>query len=413
MVRLRSSRVIACGDYGKLFIQLNPVNRRIWFKMIFRLTTITLVVLTLLWWQAMARRIRCLRHPRFWLLLWTGFIAAMVLTPPIAFHLGYFLPPVITSTGFLWQVMVLPATLLLAGLDAAYVIIRRRFVADAPPDADRRRFLVGVAAAGPVFLTGGLTTASMWQLGRFRVRDLDLPVTGFPAALNGFTIALVADIHNGPFCTPQMLADIVEQTNSIHNGGPADLVVLGGDLINTTLHDLPPALEMAKALRSRLGTVAIFGNHDGMDSRATFIREMDKSGIPLLIDDCLIIEPLPGTKLQLVGIDWQFTDPDLFASVAAADAKRDRSLFPICLAHHPHAWDEAVRRGLPLTLAGHTHGGQIMLTDSIGGGPLKFRYWKGEHERNGCKLAITNGVGNWFPLRINAPAEILKITLRA
>ena len=63
-------------------------------------------------------------------------------------------------------------------------------------------------------------------------------------------------------------------------------------------------------------------------------------------------------------------------------------------------------------LSAHTHGGQIMLTENIGGGPLKFRYWSGVHHRNGSTLAITNGVGNWFPLRVNAPAEILKVVLR-
>jgi hypothetical protein len=52
-----------------------------------------------------------------------------------------------------------------------------------------------------------------------------------------------------------------------------------------------------------------------------------------------------------------------------------------------------------------------MLTDNIGAGPLRFRYWSGTHRRDGSTLVISNGVGNWFPLRVNAPAEILKIVL--
>ena len=51
------------------------------------------------------------------------------------------------------------------------------------------------------------------------------------------------------------------------------------------------------------------------------------------------------------------------------------------LAHHPHAFDPAAAAGLPLTLAGHTHGGQIMLTDHIGAGPMRFRYWAGEYRK--------------------------------
>jgi predicted MPP superfamily phosphohydrolase len=210
-----------------------------------------------------------------------------------------------------------------------------------------------------------------------------------------------------------MLDDIVQRTNTIHNGGPADLVVLGGDLINTTLRDLPAGLDMATALRGRLGTVAIIGNHDVMDNVAQFAWAVERAGIPLLVDQCMTIEPTPGVRFQLLGVNWQFTDERLNQSVAYVAARRDPALFPICLAHHPHAWDEAVRQGLPLVLSGHTHGGQIMLTDSIGGGPLKFRYWTGTHRRDGSTLVISNGVGNWFPLRVNAPPELLKITLRA
>jgi len=90
---------------------------------------------------------------------------------------------------------------------------------------------------------------------------------------------------------------------------------------------------------------------------------------------------------------------------------RDLTLFPILLAHHPHSWDEAAARGIPLVLSGHTHGGQIMLTPTIGAGPLRFKYWSGLYQKPGSSLIVSNGVGNWFPLRVNAPAEILHITL--
>jgi predicted MPP superfamily phosphohydrolase len=87
--------------------------------------------------------------------------------------------------------------------------------------------------------------------------------------------------------------------------------------------------------------------------------------------------------------------------------------FPILLAHHPHAFDPAAAAGIPLTLAGHTHGGQLMLTESIGFGPQMFRYWSGPYRNpNGSTLVVSNGVGNWFPLRVNAPAEIVHLTLR-
>jgi predicted MPP superfamily phosphohydrolase len=82
------------------------------------------------------------------------------------------------------------------------------------------------------------------------------------------------------------------------------------------------------------------------------------------------------------------------------------------LAHHPHALDEAADAGLPLVLSGHTHGGQLMLTDGIGMGHILFKYISGHYRKGNSQLIVSNGVGNWFPLRTHAPAEIIHLTLR-
>ncbi len=91
---------------------------------------------------------------------------------------------------------------------------------------------------------------------------------------------------------------------------------------------------------------------------------------------------------------------------------RQPDAFPILLAHHPHAFDAAVKADLPLTLAGHTHDGQMMLNRQYGTGPVLFRYWSGLYTRGRSQMIVSNGVGNMFPVRINAPAEIVHITLR-
>lgn len=58
------------------------------------------------------------------------------------------------------------------------------------------------------------------------------------------------------------------------------------------------------------------------------------------------------------------------------------------------------------------HGGQIMLNERLGFGPAMFRYWSGLYQKRGASLVVSNGAGNWFPLRINAPAEVVRLTLR-
>ena len=117
---------------------------------------------------------------------------------------------------------------------------------------------------------------------------------------------------------------------------------------------------------------------------------------------------------QMLGTRWTGGDDgSIYRSVADTCAQRDFSLFPILMAHHPHAWETAAACGIPLVIAGHTHGGQIMLTQNIGGGPIRFRYWTGLHTnpKLNSQLLISNGVGNWFPLRVNAPAEILQVVM--
>ena len=96
--------------------------------------------------------------------------------------------------------------------------------------------------------------------------------------------------------------------------------------------------------------------------------------------------------------------------------QRDPRAFPILLAHHPHAWNYC--GDIPLTLSGHTHGGQLMWDERHGFGPMMFQYWTGLYRRAAMlgrpaqALVVNNGIGNWFPLRSRAPAEILHLTLK-
>ena len=160
----------------------------------------------------------------------------------------------------------------------------------------------------------------------------------------------------------------------------------------------------------------------GLVSLAVPIPRTEKNGvkaagIPLLLNESASVR-VRGHDMQLLGIKWggvgtrRAAQWDVHLDATLPQLHRGDGVFPILLAHHPHAFDRAADAGIPLTLAGHTHGGQLMLTDHIGPGPLMFKYWSGLYRRGSSALVVSNGVGNWFPLRINAPAEILHITLR-
>jgi hypothetical protein len=129
-----------------------------------------------------------------------------------------------------------------------------------------------------------------------------------------------------------------------------------------------------------------------------------------------MVASIRGCPVQFFGIRWmeglgKHRDQLTALQVREIMTRRQPDAFPIFLAHHPHAFDAAVEAGLPLTLSGHTHGGQLMVDSEIGVGPAMFRYWSGLYKKNDSQLVVSNGVGNMFPIRINAPAEVIHLTL--
>jgi predicted MPP superfamily phosphohydrolase len=238
--------------------------------------------------------------------------------------------------------------------------------------------------------------------------DVELP--DLPPELDGLRIAVVADLHVGTFTNGPTVKRIVEATNRLD----ADLILLPGDLINNALADLSDALDAVDNMQSRFGSYLCVGNHDLIEDGAEFVRRV-RARVPLLVNASRIIA-IRGQHVQLLGLPWNRDEVLISSSVHELARHLAPSAFPILLAHHPHAFDAAAAAGFPLTLSGHTHGGQLMLTEGIGFGPLLYRYWSGLYRKpgpNGATLVVSNGVGNWFPLRTGAPAEIIHLTLRS
>jgi predicted MPP superfamily phosphohydrolase len=276
----------------------------------------------------------------------------------------------------------------------------------------RRDFLRFTGAMVPPVFTLSLTSIAMAQLNNVRVRRFALPIVDLPKELDGITIAQVSDMHVGRFTKGEVLQKTVRTVNEMG----ADLVLLTGDLINDSLADLDTGLELARQMEARFGIAIIEGNHDLIENPCEFETRVQASGIPFLLDESTIVN-VRGFPVQLLGLRWtrvygEGRDAAIGAEVRKLLEQRTPDAFPILLAHHPHAFDAAAEAGMPLTLSGHTHGGQLMLNEQLGFGPAMFRYWSGLYERGRSNLIVSNGVGNWFPLRVNAPAEIVHLTLR-
>ena len=326
------------------------------------------------------------------------------------------------ATLFIWHMIVLPLLLFLAvvllPIVAMMALIRSaRRLGNFNPAAvtesralSRRQFLGVALAAAPPLFNLSLATIAMRQLDQFRVRRFILPIAGLPSDLHGLTITQISDMHVGRFTSGRVLREMVRVVNELR----ADLVLLTGDLINDALVDLERALDLVRSMRAGHGVYLIEGNHDLIENGPEFERRVKHSGIPFLLDESVVIT-IRGAPLQLLGLSWTRARENRDVAIAAAVRRllklRPPEAFPILLAHHPHAFDAAAMASVPLTLAGHTHGGQLMLNEQYGFGPALFRYWSGLYSKGASKLIVSNGVGNWFPLRVRAPAELLHLTL--
>ncbi|MHC4954722.1 MAG: metallophosphoesterase [Planctomycetota bacterium] len=363
-----------------------------------------LVIPDALWWWWADRKVRHVRWARVCVAL---FVVAMGVQ---ALSLIFFrdwalrshevLPMAYIASTYLWHLMLLPATLVVILVGEIGARVRRK------PDVESRRgFLAGTIALAPPLLTGVGVAISLPRLKDVRLREIDVPVPGLPPALDGMVIAHVSDPHVGKFTVDRSLDRAVELTNSIE----ADLVLGTGDLIDLSLIDLPRALEFLERIDPRGGHFWCEGNHDLIDDPAGFYLGMADAPTDLLLGTGSVRE-VRGHRVQVLATRWAHDDRGHADAVAVARSRRDESAFPILLAHHPHVFDHA--DGFPFVLSGHTHGGQLMLDEQCGAGPVIFRYWSGLYRRPDRSLVVSNGIGHWFPLRTASPAEVLKLTLR-
>jgi uncharacterized protein len=410
------------------------------------LTLIAFIAADLFWWRAVDARLAHFSRRRTLRVLLGAFMAAQVIfvLMALAGDVFGFVPSVRPHAWpiavYLWHILFLPLGCVIVLPDVVRRIWARAKAGQLSLDSQsmgsnssaptRRQVLGASIAALPPLLTLATTGIAERQWGTFRVRRVTLRLPSLPPDLDGLTIAHVTDLHIGRFMPPALAGPIADAINAM----PVDLVAFTGDLIDVTSPSVLPGIEFIRRLNPRHGLVLIEGNHDVMRDADRFEKPVKDAGLSLLLDETMTVR-VPGraTPVQFSGITWgnlrlgsqirrhgrernlRFrveSDEAAAESVARVAALRAPGAFPILLAHHPHAFDPGAASGFPLVLSGHTHGGQLMLTKNIGVGPLRFRYWQGVYQKPGSQLFISNGVGSWFPLRVNAPAEIVHLTLR-
>ncbi|MFN5497714.1 MAG: metallophosphoesterase [bacterium] len=249
--------------------------------------------------------------------------------------------------------------------------------------------------------------------GRLRARHVAQPIelneytlasANWPRAFDGVRIAHISDIHFGHLLGPERLVQAVDAVRAVK----PDLIAITGDLVDLSAHEAPLLFEQLSLLKAHLGVFVVLGNHDHLDHPRIIVRGARDAGLTVLTDDSVRAGGRDG--LLVAGIDWSKSIPGCIERLRRCGMARADLL----LAHNPKAFVGAVDREIPLTLSGHTHGGQVARRANRRHN-LVFtaRLNAGHYQKGESHLYVTNGVGAWFPLRVNCPPEVAVIEMRA
>ena len=266
-----------------------------------------------------------------------------------------------------------------------------------------------------MWLTGG-SIARTRSVQRLHIVRKTIGLAHLPPELAGLRIAHLSDLHIGPILRVTDLPRIVQAVQRLD----PHLIAITGDFVDLSLTVLDSVIQALQQLHAPLGLWLVPGNHDYLDDGPQLIRRLREAGLNLLLNDSVRLEH-QGQPIVITGIDFAHGDTQLAKLVHHAlgrPSARAQAGFRLLLSHHPHAFESACRHRVHLTLAGHTHGGQLVLArhtrsarGSLGLASLAFRYPHGLYHQGEHYLYVTSGVGSWFPLRLRCPAEIALLTL--
>lgn len=243
---------------------------------------------------------------------------------------------------------------------------------------------------------------------RLHVTDRALELPRLAPALDRLVVVHLSDLHLTGYVGKQYFRQMVEAVNELD----PDLVALTGDLVDNEAC-LPWIPDTLGRLCPRYGAFFVLGNHDVRVDSLAVRRTLSEAGLVDLGGRWTVVD-VRGIPVVLAGNELPWIRPA--ADLTRAPARRpDGTPLRIALSHTPDQFRWARQHDVDLLLAGHLHGGQILLPVV---GPIVSpsrhgpRYSSGVFYQPPTVLHVSRGVSAKLPLRINCPPEIARLTLR-
>lgn len=334
-------------------------------------------------------------------------------THPLAIGLRHF-----ARVALYFQVLTVVHLLVWALASAALAF--RAWLKEAPPlgpeDPARRRFLQGGAATslGVLVLTGAAGARAAG--GAPEVTRVEIHLQDLPPGLDGMRVAHLSDLHAGPLVPDALLR---RWRLMAEREGP-ELLLFTGDFVDSLPGEIEPLAEAFRAFPAPLGCFGILGNHDYFTDPQPIWAALDRAGIRCLENRHVLLER-QGSLFALFGLqdpmarDGRFQGLRFGPGPMPQDVARAMppDLWRMAMVHRPSNWNLAREAGARLTLAGHTHGGQINLVPGLSSATLLGPFTDGLYRQEGRALYVSRGLGVvGLPLRVAAPPELAILTLR-
>jgi predicted MPP superfamily phosphohydrolase len=273
----------------------------------------------------------------------------------------------------------------------------------------RRRLLNatgGALVAAPFALVG---YGAFIERLDFRVREVDIPIPNLPAGLDGLRLAHLSDIHLSAFLSEKDLVRVIDSTNELR----AHLVLVTGDLITAAGDPLDACLRQISRLRADAGILGCMGNHENYADAESYTETQGaRLGIPFLRGRARQLR-FGDAVLNVAGVDYQRSGKPY---LPGAEKMVTPGALNVLLSHNPNVFPVAARKGYDLTVAGHTHGGQVtveILHQSINPARFLTPFVYGLFRRGAAVAYVTRGIGTiGVPVRVGAPPEIALLRLR-
>lgn len=256
---------------------------------------------------------------------------------------------------------------------------------------------------------------------RLELKHITFTSPDLPPYFDGYRLVQITDFHLGSFPPGN---DFVQKVVDATNNEEPDMILFTGDLVNNQASEVEPYLDTLGQLHASDGIYSIWGNHDYCEygnnhsigalkrNRRMLYGYQESLGWHQLMNEHHVVSH-GMASIAVIGVENPGQPPFTNRSnLKKAMKGLNPDMFKILLSHDPHHWRrEVVGKKIHLTLAGHTHAGQLKIGKWTPA-RMAFKEWGGAYRIGEQMLYVSSGIGGSFPFRLGAWPELTVITLK-